>query len=207
MTTKLIALGVGFGVMMLGSLFVKLPRLRKVLYLLALIILTTACWLVAFTLWGFPGRGRSIVLLILLAIACWLFVSALAWGFLVMRPGVPVHAQAEEPSASAEAESPLYRVGIFQNRPFSYLPEDGGAEIGYVAIRSKDRGKKLGYRLLMHILKEMKRRGIPYAYLRTDSFRLPAIKTYLKCGFSPWAEAENEKARWKSVLEAIENNI
>lgn len=80
---------------------------------------------------------------------------------------------------------------------------NGLREIGYIAVRPENRGKRLGYKLIMSVLAEMKRSGICQAYLRTDSFRIPAIKTYLKCGFHPYIKSENEKKRWQSVIKAI----
>jgi dTDP-4-amino-4,6-dideoxygalactose transaminase/N-acetylglutamate synthase-like GNAT family acetyltransferase len=78
----------------------------------------------------------------------------------------------------------------------------GLREVGYIAVRPENRSKRLGYKLIIHILIEMKKRGIYQAYLRTDSFRIPAIKTYLKCGFHPYIKSENEKKRWQSVIKA-----
>lgn len=80
---------------------------------------------------------------------------------------------------------------------------NGLNEIGYIAVRPESRGKKLGYKLLMYILAEMKRRSIASVYLRTDSFRVPAIKTYLKCGFYPYITDENERGRWQLVMEKL----
>ena len=79
----------------------------------------------------------------------------------------------------------------------------GLREIGYIAVRPENRGKRLGYKVITYILSEMKRRGIYHAYLRTDSFRIPAIKTYLKCSFYPYIKNENEKRRWEVVLNRI----
>lgn len=78
-------------------------------------------------------------------------------------------------------------------------------EIGYVAVRPEYRGERIGYKLLMYVLTEMKRRNINQTYLRTDSFRIPAIKTYLKCGFYPYIKNENEKKRWQNVMNKIKN--
>ncbi len=80
---------------------------------------------------------------------------------------------------------------------------NGLREVGYIAVRPENRGKRLGYELITHILTEMKKRGIDQAYLRTDSFRIPAIKTYLKCGFYPYIKNENEKKRWQSMMKKI----
>ncbi len=81
----------------------------------------------------------------------------------------------------------------------------GLREIGYIAVMPENRGKRLGYKLIMRILIEMKKRGIYQAYLKTDSFRIPAIKTYLKCGFYPYIKNANEKKRWQSVMKKINN--
>ena len=49
--------------------------------------------------------------------------------------------------------------------------------------------------------------GAQVAYLTTDDFRLPAIKSYLKAGFYPVLYAREEydtmRQRWTSVLEKL----
>lgn len=84
-------------------------------------------------------------------------------------------------------------------------PVNGLNEIGYVAVRPGYRGKKLGYKLLMHILAEINQRNIACIYLRTDSFRIPAIKTYLKTGFYPYMKNKNECKRWERIMRKIGN--
>lgn len=76
-------------------------------------------------------------------------------------------------------------------------------EIGYVAVSPECRGRKIGAKLLVHISSEMKKRGIYQAYLRTDSFRIPAIKTYLKVGFYPYIRNEDEYIRWQRIMERL----
>lgn len=98
----------------------------------------------------------------------------------------------------SNSSSPI-GFAVLHKKPLS----NGLREIGYIAVRLENRGKRLGYELIIHILTEMKKRGIEQAYLRTDSFRIPAIKTYLKCGFYPYIKNENEKKRWKGVLKKI----
>lgn len=95
------------------------------------------------------------------------------------------------------SDNSVVGFAVIHKKPFT----GNTREIGYVAVRPESRGKKLGYKLLMHILAEMKRRNIDSAYLRTDSFRLPAIKTYLKCGFYPHVKNENEKRRWQDAMD------
>mgnify|MGYP001558253668 FL=1 len=77
---------------------------------------------------------------------------------------------------------------------------NNSAEIGYVAVRPESRGEGIGYKLLINILAEMKRRDISYAYLKTDSFRIPAVKTYLKAGFYPYIRNEEENRRWQGIM-------
>ena len=81
------------------------------------------------------------------------------------------------------------------------------AEIGYVAVKPENRGKKLGYNLLLHVLAQMKNRNIDYGYLKTDSFRLGAIKTYLNTGFRPYIRNDNERKRWRKALDKLGMNI
>lgn len=82
-------------------------------------------------------------------------------------------------------------------------PSNNLPEVGYVAVRPESRGKKLGYKLLMYILAEMKKRNIYQAYLKTDSFRLPAIKTYLKVGFHPHIKDGKERSRWEEAMDKL----
>ena len=77
------------------------------------------------------------------------------------------------------------------------------AEIGYVAVKPENRGKKLGYNLLLHVLAQMKNRNIDYGYLKTDSFRLGAIKTYLNTGFRPYIRNDNERKRGRKALNKL----
>ena len=41
--------------------------------------------------------------------------------------------------------------------------------------------------------------GYEEIYLRTDDFRLPALKVYLKLGYEPLLYADDMKGRWKAV--------
>jgi len=81
------------------------------------------------------------------------------------------------------------------------------AEIGYVAVKPENRGRKLGYNLLLHVLAQMKNRNIGYGYLKTDSFRLGAIKTYLNTGFRPYIRNDNERKRWRKALNKLGMDI
>lgn len=84
---------------------------------------------------------------------------------------------------------------------------DNCAEIGYVAVKPENRSRKLGYNLLLHVLAQMKNRNIAYGYLKTDSFRFGAIKTYLNTGFRPYIRNDNEKKRWRKALNKLGTDI
>jgi GNAT superfamily N-acetyltransferase len=80
---------------------------------------------------------------------------------------------------------------------------DNSVEVGYIAVRPKSRGKQYGFKLLKYVILELKKRHIAYVFLRSDSFRIPALKTYLKCGFVPYPRNENQKKRWQNVMKQI----
>ena len=41
------------------------------------------------------------------------------------------------------------------------------------------------------------------AQLKTDDFRLPAIKTYLNIGFKPDLSTDDYKERWEKIYENL----
>lgn len=79
-------------------------------------------------------------------------------------------------------------------------PGENRAEIGFVAVSPKFRGNRLGHRLLMHILMEARKRNIKTVYLLTDGFRIPAIRTYLRCGFKPRVRDADDETRWQKIF-------
>ena len=44
------------------------------------------------------------------------------------------------------------------------------------------------------------------AYLTTDDWRIPAIKSYIRCGFVPDMSTENFKNRWKKIFERVKKD-
>ena len=79
-------------------------------------------------------------------------------------------------------------------------PEEPRSETGWVSVSPDHQGKGLGYQVVLGALLYGKRIGYPGAYLNTDDWRLPAIKTYLNLGFEPEVSHESHPKRWKSVL-------
>ena len=46
--------------------------------------------------------------------------------------------------------------------------------------------------------------GYRNIYLKTDDFRLPAIKIYLKLGYAPFLFTPEMKARWEAVCRKLD---
>jgi len=85
-----------------------------------------------------------------------------------------------------------------------------GKEYGYlhyVGCLNEHRGKGLGGIVSYAALHCIREQGRTQALLRTDDFRIPALKTYLKLGFVPLLMDENQKERWKKVLSGIYGDV
>ena len=88
----------------------------------------------------------------------------------------------------------------------AYRSQHWGEQTGYlhfVGTRPSYAGKRLGYAVSLAALHKFKEEGCVDAVLRTDDFRLAAIKTYLRLGFHPVILHENHPARWRRVLAAL----
>lgn len=71
--------------------------------------------------------------------------------------------------------------------------------IHMVACKPECRGQGIGTLLNDIAVDTLKRENMQTAYLTTDDFRIPAIKSYLRCGFTPDLSTENFKDRWKKI--------
>ena len=75
--------------------------------------------------------------------------------------------------------------------------------IHMVACREDARGRGYGTllcRLAEYVLKD---EGMETAHLKTDDWRLPAIKGYLRIGFAPDLSTEDFCERWEKIYAAI----
>ncbi len=77
--------------------------------------------------------------------------------------------------------------------------------VHWVGTVSEHRGKGLAYVLVARVLQDFVERGYTGAYLITQPFRLAAIKTYLKLGFTPDydVDGQNQQAIWSSIFQAM----
>jgi len=83
-----------------------------------------------------------------------------------------------------------------------YKPE-WGADTGYVHYVGTDpahKGKRLGYWVSLAVLHRFVFEGRTRAVLQTDDFRVPAIKIYLRLGFAPWLVEEEQRERWRKIV-------
>ena len=81
-------------------------------------------------------------------------------------------------------------------------------ETGYVHWVGTDPAharRGLGMALMLWVLQDFRDRGYRYAILETDDFRLPAIRTYLRCGFVPveFVDRDDHRERWSAIFQAI----
>ena len=107
-------------------------------------------------------------------------------GFLVIR-----HIQTDRIAASAIAQR---------------VPLDGfieGGELNWVAADPEHRGKGLGYAVCAAATRRFIESGRQWVCLRTDDFRLAAIKVYLGLGYVPYLFAPDMRARWRRVCASL----
>lgn len=76
--------------------------------------------------------------------------------------------------------------------------------IHMVGCKPDFRGLGIGTLLSEYALYVLKREGMKTSSLRTDDWRVPAIKTYLKVGFKPDLTTEPDyKERWEKIFESL----
>jgi mycothiol synthase len=99
------------------------------------------------------------------------------------------------------ATGKLVATAMTHHKPAPQLPYAG--ELGWVAGDNAHAGRALGFAVCAAVVGRFGRAGYHTVYLKTDDFRLPAIKTYLKLGFQPFLCATDADARWTRVCESL----
>ncbi len=74
-----------------------------------------------------------------------------------------------------------------------------GGELGWVAAHTDHRGRGLGMAVCAAVVRRFIEAGYRRLYLKTDDWRLAAIKTYLRLGFRPLLFVEGMQERWRAV--------
>src|SRR6516164_2910303 len=79
-----------------------------------------------------------------------------------------------------------------------YFP--GGGELGYLVVAPEHRQRGLGAALVTAALRRLHQGGYRHIFLGVQSWRLPAIRSYLRVGFQPFIHAPELVPRWESVF-------
>lgn len=77
------------------------------------------------------------------------------------------------------------------------------AQVHMVCARPAHRGMGLGRLVTLAVLHYMRERGFAAAFLGTDDFRVPAVKTYLGLGFIPDYIEDSHRLRWSAVFTKV----
>ncbi len=75
--------------------------------------------------------------------------------------------------------------------------------VHWVGVDRTERRKGLGKAIVLAVLHRLRERGFYRAMLDTQSWRLPAIATYLSLGFKPWPSANVPFSRWQGILREL----
>ena len=75
-----------------------------------------------------------------------------------------------------------------------------GGELGWVAGDPEHKGRGLGRAVCSAALRRLLQAGYSEIYLKTDDFRVPALKVYLDMGFRPLLFAPDMKPRWEAIM-------
>ena len=91
----------------------------------------------------------------------------------------------------------LVATAMAQHQPLEYHP--CGGELSWVASDPEHKGNGLGFTVCAAVTRRLLEIGYRNIYLRTDDFRLPAIKVYQKLGYVPFLFAPDMEGRWRDV--------
>ena len=82
-------------------------------------------------------------------------------------------------------------------------PATGEGLLHMVCCREEFRGLGIGNAMVSLGLSELLSRGAKRVRLKTDDWRIPAIRAYERFGFVPDTEGEGMKERWDAIAEKI----
>jgi len=80
---------------------------------------------------------------------------------------------------------------------------DTGPEFGWLGVAPEFRGKRLAQVVCQAVQDRFRREGFKKIYLRTDDYRLAAIKTYLALNWQPLTDSQDMIDRWKTIRKKL----
>ncbi|MGH3488151.1 MAG: GNAT family N-acetyltransferase [Actinopolymorphaceae bacterium] len=96
----------------------------------------------------------------------------------------------------------LVATGMAQRNPIADL-YPAGHEVGWIAAHPDHGGRGLGRVITGAAVTRLVDLGASCVYLRTDDYRLPALKAYLRLGFVPHLWADGMAERWRTVCDRL----
>ncbi|MFC1465823.1 MAG: GNAT family N-acetyltransferase [Candidatus Brachytrichaceae bacterium NZ_4S206] len=76
-------------------------------------------------------------------------------------------------------------------------------ELGWVITHPDHRRRGLALQVCRAVLGYIREQGYAYAFLKTEDFRVPAVKMYLQIGFEPEMVHPNHPAWWAALYRAL----
>jgi mycothiol synthase len=115
----------------------------------------------------------------------------------------------EDPTVAAvyvieEAEGRIVATASSRLAPEQY-PVSG--YLHWVGADPESSGRRLGCQITLAVLHDFARRGLTDSVLETDDWRLPAIVTYLRCGYRPESREPVDDERWARVRTALRPGV
>lgn len=110
-----------------------------------------------------------------------------------------------DPACAPDRIFYIYRVsdGKIAGTAAAHIPEGGMPSLHMVGVSNAFRGMGLSRPVCHAVMSWFRDHGFKEVMLRTDDFRLPAIRTYLKLGFRPWLYTDDMAGRWKTIYEKL----
>ncbi len=94
----------------------------------------------------------------------------------------------------------LAATAMANHRPSERHPF--GAELGWVATAPEFRGRRLGEAVCAAAIARCRAAGYRRIYLKTDDYRISALRLYLRMGFLPLETDADQAARWRAIRDA-----
>jgi mycothiol synthase len=111
----------------------------------------------------------------------------------------------DDPSVTAVHVIEHEDYGLVATASSRIVPADfpDSGYLHWVGADPRKSGQGLGYQIVMAVLHDFARLGLVDSVLETDDWRLPAIVTYLKCGYVPELRDPVDQERWDKVRSGL----